>query len=89
MIFKTQMWSRLKQMKIDDKINEKYYNLSGYVDEKEVRFTYTYPNHFETDTSSEVPCGTDIWIHIQKQLDNISVPYSSEFDFIFTKLKIN
>lgn len=102
---KDPMWTNLeyierldliKNLMIDDKINERYYNLSGYVGDKEVRFAYIYPNRFETNDDGirytfdspfvekmEVPHGTDIWVHISNQMDKIGVPYEFGKDFIF------
>ena len=87
---------KIKNIKVDDKIDDNHYNLSGDVEGEEVRFAYIYPNRFETNDEGirntfdspfvekmEVPRGTDIWVYISNQMDDIGVPYENDKDFIF------
>jgi len=90
----------VEKLMIDDKIDDNHYNLSGKnKNDVEIRYTYTYPNKFETDSdglrytfdimSSDktvVPYGTHIWIHISNLLDDIKVKYKHA-DFIFENLE--
>lgn len=84
----------IKDLKIDDEIKRKgrvYYNLSGNADGEVVRFTYSYPNKFDTNNDGiqhtfdlmypedvEVPYGTNVWAEISSKLDGLRIAHINE-----------
>jgi len=91
----------IKDLKIDDNIDNKFFNLSGKVGDNEVRFAYIFPNRFETneeginytfdlfytDEDIVVPYGTDIWVNISNEMDRIGVPYVEGQNFTFVNFE--